>query len=857
MKRTIALVLLVAIVSLWIVAVSHAAVPQMINYQGRLTGPDGTPIDATVSITFTIWDQLTDGASYWTETHASVLVTDGLFNVILGGSTEPIDDSVFVDPDRYLGIAVNGDPEIEPRTRLISVPFAYRSVKSDTADYVAGGIGDADWVIDGDNVYRETGNVGIGTNSPDLKLTVRDGSQTLQALFGQGRTSGHSAIGFGEDDANDKVFLIGYDHDNNFGFMRIGGDPVSARVIVADGGNVGIGSTNPTTKLEVAGTVQMWGFLMPTSATNGHVLTSDANGNGTWQPAGNLGGSGTINYVPKFTAASTLGNTGIYETDGKVNIGNGSPNETRLNVSGTSPQITIRDSGIGVNQKIGVDGNGLSLYYDSGASLTVNRNNGNVGIGTTSPTGTVHIEAAGGDMLLINATQVGGSGPRIGLYNPDNGYSTRIQAKDGTLLAIEEGSTERFRIAEGGNVGIGTASPGYKLDVDGDLFVRGTTGGGIKAYRLEVANASWGAGGPSTLTVTNNNAYNANPVVTFEQQHSSAVTPVLIVTQGGNSNAITCSSPSVLNAGAAMYGEATSASGGGVGVYGRTHGPGANDGAAMGVYGYSLATTTGNSAADSGGTFGVLGRAKALYGGIGQPPAGVFGWGERTEGLIHGVWGETISSTNGSCGVHGKAVSGSGKTWGVYGSTKSTSTGAAGVYGLAEKNSGVTYGVYGETKSPSGYAGYFQGNVHVTGTITKGGGGFKIDHPLDPQNQWLYHSFVESPDMKNIYDGTLITDGEGTAVVELPDYFTELNSDFRYQLTVIGEFAQAIVSKEIENNRFEIRTNKSNVKVSWQVTGVRRDPFAAANRIEVEVEKSAEEKGTYFHSEEYGVANER
>ena len=66
------------------------------------------------------------------------------------------------------------------------------------------------------------------------------------------------------------------------------------------------------------------------------------------------------------------------------------------------------------------------------------------------------------------------------------------------------------------------------------------------------------------------------------------------------------------------------------------------------------------------------------------------------------------------------------------------------------------------------YAGYFSGNVLVTGTLTKSSGSFRIDNPLDPANRYLQHSFVESPDMKNIYDGVVRTDGRGYATVRLP-----------------------------------------------------------------------------------------
>jgi hypothetical protein len=150
------------------------------------------------------------------------------------------------------------------------------------------------------------------------------------------------------------------------------------------------------------------------------------------------------------------------------------------------------------------------------------------------------------------------------------------------------------------------------------------------------------------------------------------------------------------------------------------------------------------------------------------------------------------------------------------------------------------------------------GDARVTGTLTKGAGAFEIDHPLDPANYYLRHSFVESPDMKNVYDGLVTTDGRGRATVDLPDYFGALNKDFRYQLTVIGgEFAQAIVSKEIaEGGRtFEIRTSKPNVKVSWQVTGIRKDAYATANPIVVVEKKTGAAAASYLHPELFGQPN--
>jgi hypothetical protein len=157
----------------------------------------------------------------------------------------------------------------------------------------------------------------------------------------------------------------------------------------------------------------------------------------------------------------------------------------------------------------------------------------------------------------------------------------------------------------------------------------------------------------------------------------------------------------------------------------------------------------------------------------------------------------------------------------------------------------------------AGLAGQFGGDVSVSGNLSKGGGSFKIDHPLDPENKYLYHSFVESPDMMNIYNGNITTDGNGEAVITLPDWFEALNRDFRYQLTVIGTFAQAIVADEIHNRHFTIRTNAPNVKVSWQVTGIRHDAYADKHRIPVEEAKPEAERGSYLHPDAFNQPEER
>jgi hypothetical protein len=157
----------------------------------------------------------------------------------------------------------------------------------------------------------------------------------------------------------------------------------------------------------------------------------------------------------------------------------------------------------------------------------------------------------------------------------------------------------------------------------------------------------------------------------------------------------------------------------------------------------------------------------------------------------------------------------------------------------------------------NGYAGYFNGDVYVGGNLSKNSGSFKIDHPLDPANKYLYHSFVESPDMMNIYNGNAMLDANGEAIIALPEWFGTLNRDYRYQLTCIGGFAPVYVAEEISNNQFKIAGGKSGMKVSWQVTGVRQDAWANAHRIPVEVEKPERERGYYLHPELFGAPAEK
>ena len=180
-----------------------------------------------------------------------------------------------------------------------------------------------------------------------------------------------------------------------------------------------------------------------------------------------------------------------------------------------------------------------------------------------------------------------------------------------------------------------------------------------------------------------------------------------------------------------------------------------------------------------------------------------------------------------------------------YAAVTGTSDQSDGVIGMSDSGKAV-YGIAG-----AGYAGYFEGKMHVNGTLTKAGGSFKIDHPLDPANKYMSHSFVESPDMLNIYNGNVTLDSAGTAIVTLPAWFEALNEEFRYQLTAVGAPGPNLyVAEEITNNSFTIAGGSPGMKVSWLVTGIRHDAWANAHRIPVEQDKPPKERGTYLHPAE-------
>ena len=653
-------------------------------------------------------------------------------------------------------------------------------------------------------VVRNDGLVGIGGNTPvhanTSLLVSRPGAADNHVVI----TGGDNSNGFGG-------ILSLAENLNQAQGMSFKLDAGSNRLVLTTdvaGSNgsavVGFGGYSGTP----AGVAIGAGFAFNNAPTNGLIVQGNT-GIGTNAPTAALHVAGASRFVDGTQAAGR-----IMTSDASGNASwVASPDWSRAGNAGTNPASEF----IGTTdaQAFRIRTNNLERVAVTSA--------GHIGIGLTTPLALVHIDnqlVTTRDALnIVNGRDMVGSAmpAYIGASTAGQIFGTntfgRIMRLENTTLGafVDIGMDQNsaffisksgsynpnadFVISNTGNVGIGTSSPNALLQFDNSIANR-------KIVLWEGANNDHQYYG-----------FGINGGTLRYQVDATAADHVFFA-----------------GTGVATSNELMRIKGNGnVGI--GTNNPIAKLEFATGIR--NIATGDGQSTFYAyGGSVG--GAIKAESNGTGLAGSGTI----YSQAVLAGI------HTNGPAGnlnygVWGNATGQGSDGYGVVASH--------GVLGAADK--------YAALAGPS-LAGFFSGNVQVTGLMAKGGGSFKIDHPQDPANKYLYHSFVESPDMMNVYNGNITTDGNGDALVQLPNYFEALNVDFRYQLTVMGQFAQAIVSEEVVNNQFKIKTDKPNVKVSWQVTGVRNDEFAKANRIVPEVDKETWQKGKYLHPELFGQGRE-
>jgi hypothetical protein len=834
-----------------------AQAPQKMSYQSVVRNSNGELIsNQSVSVRISILQGSASGTSVFVETHQVNTNINGLATLQIGNGTNvsgtisaidwsngPYFIKTETDPSGGSNYALSGT------TELLSVPYALYAANGGTPgpQGIPGNdgvsvtnsqvVGDSLFItlnngqtINAGEVRGATGNDGLDgvgvTNTQvigDSLFVTLDNGQTINAGEVKGATGNDGTDGLNGVSVtstqviNDSLIVqLSNGQTINAGLAR-GPQGIPGQ----DGTSVSIlGSFNSTNDLPATGNVGD-GYLV-----NGNLYVWDAQNN-NWSNAGNIQGP--------------VGNDGVGISQALIN------NDNDL--------ILVKTNGDSINAG-NIAANVPSFWQDNLNNTGIMYNDGNVGIRQGEPNAQLHVFSDSVAILGFSSASTPDQWRNVGVkgdVNTDNGTGRGVNGS-----------------ARGLNEGYGVFGESATDGVN-----RGVMGWGLS--KTNNANSYFGVIGIAR------NDWDNSPHGTGNGFGGRFETNGMGAFNIGVSGSANTENPNANNRGGEFAANSLFSSNTGSVSFAAANNGGLNQGA----FGVALGGLT---------NFGL--RSQVVAEGDFNVGNYIVTEGNNANGQYHGI--RTLVSGNGTfnSGMYAEVFQGttSGFNIGVDGTSRSdgainigvggyatgdipTDSAKAnyGVYGFSQNalfNFGVfstatnsqstpaseNYGIYAEAANATdaNFAGYFvgdvviEGNVNITGNIAKAGGTFKIDHPLDPENKYLVHSFVESPEMMNVYNGNIETDASGFANVTLPDYFETANKDFRYQLTVIGKFAQAIVAEEIKNNQFVIQTNEPNVKVSWQITGIRNDKYAQENRINPEPFKEDKAKGKYLNPELYG-----
>lgn len=350
---------------------------------------------------------------------------------------------------------------------------------------INGGIGQ--WTTTGNDIYYNTGNVGIGTTSPTSKLT----------LTGTGGDT--SGIAFKSSNEQVKAYFTNDNADSDFSITYVGSSSAEVKLkhngnvhLCESAGNVGIGVSSAQESLHTVGNIRL-GSTAPariyTASTELRLGVDSDNNNDT----------SNITFYTNNDEKVRIdkdGNVGIGTTNPASTVHiqapanalqlNNADEDTYMKVCGNRAQFGYRASdGFAIVQ--GAGGKGIAFgvnnaTFGSGEVMRI-KSDGKVGIGTTAPTQPVHIQATTNIPLKIETTHTGGNSrlefandtyrKSIGV-NTDGKFTIYDVTNNKTPFSIVNNSENNALVISGSNVGIGTASPSTKLDVNGDVAVRGS-----------------------------------------------------------------------------------------------------------------------------------------------------------------------------------------------------------------------------------------------------------------------------------------------------------------------------------------------------------------------------------------------
>jgi hypothetical protein len=461
-------------------AAQTSAVPAFISYQGRVvdaTGANvgtGTPVNRTVI--FRIWDNpsSTNIANLIYSEVQTVTVSEGEFSVLVGQgvanptstygyseTTKKLADigSAFGGSTRYLGVTVASaatiattDNEITPRQQIVSTAFSMRAKYAEQVG--SNGIAAL--------TALDSGRVGIGTLAPPALFTVSGANVSTSTATPQLLVTA--------DDLTERL-RIGVDSTGTgTGFIQAFkegtgvGTGAQNLLLNPNGGNVGIGNTNPAVALSVTGAITATGAITGGSFTTaaGSLTTNTGNiGIGTTAPIVRL-------QIDDGTTAGSYGS---------VQISRPNTGHTGSHLAFVRAGVTAMGLGYAQTSNVFGFGQGTSGAFSPGA-LSIDANNWYVGIGTAAPANLLQVlapiaaQTATNTVTSANAVAAIGASDtalHFGTYNNNNGYGNWIQSK-------RTWDAYSFPLAlnpNGGGVGIGISNPTAKLDVNGNVYVRG------------------------------------------------------------------------------------------------------------------------------------------------------------------------------------------------------------------------------------------------------------------------------------------------------------------------------------------------------------------------------------------------
>ncbi len=772
-----------------------AQAPQKMSYQGVARDTGGVLIsDTTIGVQISILESSGTGTAVYVETHTPTTNTNGLFTLEVGdGSVISGDFSTIPWGEDSYYLKSEIDPSggttysIEGTHQLLSVPYALYSNSTENGNTL-------------DQAY-------------DQETTTAPTSRTINA-----------------DDGSVEIIATGNEA------LELTADPATAfNALQINAAGAGTGIT-----IEHDGTANAMNII-PTDSGKG----LDINNSGT-----NRALDVENSNITNISEVVRIDNDGLGDAVRLDNSESGGGDALNIVNDGGGDGITIDNAGAG--DAIFVDNT------DSAGSFAISVNN-------DGGLAAVDILNTGGGAALDIENDGGGHGIGVSQLGAGNAINV-VNDGDGVGINIMSGFTTPL----GGD---GSAAPGEALKI--------TYGGASKAAFIDNAGTSNG------LSVFNGNPANAASAVKIEQ---GGMGTALEIDNGGPGKAAHFFNVVPLNASEVLL--ATTSGIGNVGMF-LTENNNPN----------TMSTVVSNNMANgSAGEFLILdedagdkendkpiitarsnGKGAGITIDLSNDLDGVNmntepGLLSSHKGYGNGAFLETTKSDNTSSTLevknNGAGYAGhfdsfdnpleevESTLYVEQGNASTVATkGRAAVFDLHPASSFADSAVLirsGSTTAghsalrvipadPTKVAGVFEGDVMVASDITIGGTmsaaakAFKIDHPLDPENKYLVHNSIESNERINIYSGNVTTNEEGYATVQLPEYMTALNTDFKYQLTIVDKsFAQAIIWEPMnsESNSFMIKTNSPNIGVSWQITGTRQDTWALENPMQVEVQKN-------------------